>query len=149
MKIVIGCDHGAYQLKETVKQHLLEQGHEVCDFGCFSQDSVDYPDYAFPVAEAVSSGEADRGIVLCTTGIGVSICANKVQGIRCALCFDAKAAELTRRHNNSNVLALGAGFISTEQALLVTDIWLTTEFDGERHQRRIDKITDYEKGKGV
>ena len=144
-KIAMGCDHGAYELKEGLKKHLLEQGYLVQDFGCFSKDSMDYPDTALPAAEAVAKGEADRGIVLCTTGIGVSICANKVNGIRCALCVNEECALMTRQHNDTNALALGAKLVTLEQAISIAHIWLTTPFSqGERHQRRIDKITRYE-----
>ncbi|MDO4543896.1 MAG: ribose 5-phosphate isomerase B [Clostridia bacterium] len=144
MKLAIGCDHGAYVMKEELKLHLLEQGYEVVDFGCNSLQSVDYPPFAFAAAEAVANKEVDRGIVLCTTGIGVSICANKVKGIRCALCGDVRSALMTRMHNDTNMLALGASIISTETAIEITDIWLKTEFEGGRHQRRIDLISDYE-----
>ncbi|MDO4565419.1 MAG: ribose 5-phosphate isomerase B [Clostridia bacterium] len=144
MVLSIGCDHGAYELKETIKRHLLELGHEALDFGCHSTQSTDYPPFAFEAAEAVASGRAERGIVLCTTGIGVCICANKVRGIRCALCCDVKSARLTRLHNNANMLALGAGIISKELAIEITDEWLSTEFEGGRHQRRVDLITEYE-----
>jgi len=144
MKIALGCDHGGYLLKKEVVRFLSEKGYEVVDFGCHSTDSIDYPDYAFPAAEAVACGTADRGIVICTTGIGVSICANKVQGIRCALCTSAFQAEMTRRHNDTNVLALGAKTVSTEDALEIVAIWLNTSFEGDRHCRRVEKITAYE-----
>lgn len=144
-KIAMGCDHGAFELKEGLKAHLLSLGYEVKDFGCFSKDSMDYPDTALPAAQAVAKGEADRGIVLCTTGIGVSICANKVKGIRCALCVNEECASLTRQHNDTNVLALGAKLVNPDEAIAIADIWLTTPFSqGERHQRRIDKIARYE-----
>ena len=142
--IAIACDHGAYALKEAVKAHLLEAGYEVKDFGTNSLDSCDYPDYAAPAAQSVASGECEKGIVLCTTGIGVSITANKVKGIRCALCSDLLSAEMTRRHNDSNVLALGAGIVGQNLALAIVDKWLTTPFEGGRHQRRVDKITALE-----
>lgn len=142
--IAIACDHGAYALKEAVKAHLLEAGYEVKDFGTNSLDSCDYPDYAAPAAQSVASGECEKGIVLCTTGIGVSITANKVKGIRCALCSDLLSAEMTRRHNDSNVLALGAGIVGKNLALAIVDKWLTTPFEGGRHQRRVDKITALE-----
>lgn len=144
-KIAMGCDHGAYELKEGLKTHLLSQGYEVQDLGCFNKDSMDYPDTAIPAAQMVARGEADRGIVLCTTGIGVSICANKVKGIRCALCVNEECASLTRQHNDTNVLALGAKLVTLQEAVSIADIWLNTPFSqGERHQRRIDKITRYE-----
>ncbi|MBP3314096.1 MAG: ribose 5-phosphate isomerase B [Oscillospiraceae bacterium] len=144
MKIAIACDHGAYHLKETVKKHLTEQGHEVKDFGTNSLDSCDYPDYAGPAAQAVASGECERGIVLCTTGIGVSITANKVKGIRCALLSDLLSAKMTRQHNDTNVMAMGAAIVGEMLALQIVDTWLGTEFEGGRHQRRVDKIMAYE-----
>ena len=140
MKIAIACDHGGYALKEAVKAHLTEQGYEAVDFGTNSTDSCDYPDYAAPAAKAVAGGECEKGIVICTTGIGVSIVANKVKGIRCALCSDPLSAEMTRRHNDTNMLAMGAGIIGQNLAMDIVDTWLTTEFEGGRHQRRVDKI---------
>ncbi|MDD3164525.1 MAG: ribose 5-phosphate isomerase B [Oscillospiraceae bacterium] len=144
MKLSIGCDHGGYALKETVKQYLLDHGHEVVDCGTNSTDSCDYPEFAAAAANAVASGACDRGIVICTTGIGVSICANKVRGIRCALCGDLLSAEMTRRHNNANMLALGAGIVGQNLALRIVEVFLATEFEGGRHQRRIDKISALE-----
>lgn len=138
--IAIACDHGGYALKEKVKAHLFEGGYEVKDFGTNSLDSCDYPDYAAPAAQAVASGECEKGIVICTTGIGVSIVANKVDGVRCALCSDTLAAEMTRRHNDTNMLAMGAGLIGENLALKIVDTWMTTAFEGGRHQRRVDKI---------
>ncbi len=143
--IAIACDHGGYALKEEVKKHLAEKGLECKDFGTNSLDSCDYPDYAAPAAQAVASGECDRGIVICTTGIGVSIVANKVAGVRCALCSDPLSARMTRLHNDTNMLAMGAGVIGKNLALEIVDIWLGTEFEGGRHQRRVDKITALEK----
>ena len=140
MKIAIACDHGGYALKEAVKAHLTEKGYEAVDFGTNSTDSCDYPDYAAPAAKAVASGECEKGIVICTTGIGVSIVANKVKGIRCALCSDPLSAEMTRRHNDTNMLAMGAGIIGQNLAMDIVDTWLATEFEGGRHQRRVDKI---------
>lgn len=143
--IAMASDHGGFALKETIKAVLNEKGYAVKDFGCFSTESMDYPDTAFPAAEAVASGVCERGIVICTTGIGMSICANKVKGIRCALCTDAESARLTREHNDSNVLALGAKNVSEALALEITEVWLTTDFSGaERHARRVAKISDYE-----
>ena len=142
--IALACDHGAYALKETVKQHLQARGLEVKDFGTHSPDSCDYPDFVGPAAQAVASGECDRGIVLCTTGIGVSITANKVKGIRCALLSDLMSARLTRQHNDTNMMALGAGVVGEMLALEIVDTWLDTEFQGGRHQRRIDKMMAYE-----
>ena len=142
--IALASDHGAYALKETVKQHLQARGLEVKDFGTHSPDSCDYPDFVGPAAQAVASGECDRGIVLCTTGIGVSITANKVKGIRCALLSDLMSARLTRQHNDTNMMALGAGVVGEMLALEIVDTWLDPEFQGGRHQRRIDKMMAYE-----
>ena len=141
MKIAIGCDHGALALKNRLVSHLQEKGYEVCDFGTHTLDSCDYPVFAAAAAKAVASGECDRGIVLCTTGIGISIAANKVKGIRCALLSDVKSAELTRLHNDTNMMALGAGVTGEILALEIVDTWLGTEFSGDaRHQRRIDLV---------
>lgn len=144
MKIAIGADHGGFELKEIVKDFLLEKGHQIEDLGCYSTDSVDYPDYGIKVAEKVSNKEFDRGIVICGTGIGISISANKVKGIRCALVHDLFSAKATREHNDSNVLAMGGRVIDTELAKQIVDIWVGTEFEGGRHTRRINKITEYE-----
>lgn len=144
--IAIACDHGGYALKEQVKAHLAELGYAVKDFGTDSLDSCDYPDFAAAAARAVAAGECEKGIVICTTGIGVSIVANKVDGVRCALCGDLLSAEMTRRHNDTNMLAMGAGIIGGNLALAIVDKWLTTEFEGGRHQRRVDKITAVEQG---
>lgn len=140
MKIAMACDHGGLELKETIKAHLLERGFEVEDFGTYSKDSCDYPDFARPAAEAVASGACERGILVCTTGIGVSITANKVKGIRCALLSDPVSARLTRQHNDTNMMALGQGFVGPMLALQIADIWLDTAFEGGRHQRRVDKM---------
>ena len=141
MKIAIACDHGGYVLKVAVVKHLEEKGYEVTDFGCDSTDSVDYPAYARKVAETVAAGEADKGIVICTTGIGVSIVANKVKGVRCALCSEQTSARLTRMHNDANVLALGGGIVGPNLALDIVDTFLNTEFCGEeKHARRIAAI---------
>ena len=140
MKIAIASDHGAYHLKEKLKDHLEIQGYTIEDFGTDSLESCDYPDFALPAAKAVTSGDCDKGIVLCTTGIGISITANKVHGIRCALCTDPLMAELTRKHNDSNMLALGAGITGELLALKIADVWLNTAFEGGRHQKRVDKI---------
>ena len=146
MKIAIGCDHGALTLKNTVVAHLEKQGHEVTDFGTYTMDSCDYPDYAAQAAQAVADGKCDRGIVLCTTGIGVSIAANKIKGIRCALLSDVMSARMTREHNDTNVMAIGAGVVGTMLALEIVDTWIGTEFSGnERHQRRIEKVMALEK----
>lgn len=146
MKIAIGCDHGALALKNTVIDHLKKQGYEVEDFGTYSADSCDYPDFAAAAARAVAAGACQRGIVLCTTGIGVSIAANKIDGIRCALLSDPWSAKMTRMHNDTNMMALGAGVTGENLALEIVDTWLTTPFSGEeRHQRRIDKVMALEK----
>ena len=146
MKISIGCDHGALALKNTVAEHLRNRGFEVLDFGTHTLDSCDYPDFAAAAARAVASGECDKGIVLCTTGIGVSIAANKIDGIRCALLSDSMTARLTREHNDTNMMALGAGVVGEMLALQIVDTWLDTPFSqGPRHQRRIDKVMALEK----
>ena len=141
MKISIACDHGAYMLKNKVAQHLKNEGHEVVDFGTNGPESCDYPDFAAQAARAVADGTCEKGIVLCTTGIGVSITANKVKGIRCALLSDVLSAKMTRLHNDTNMMALGAGIVGENLALEIVDTWLSTPFSGEpRHQRRIDKV---------
>jgi ribose 5-phosphate isomerase B len=146
MKIALGCDHGALDLKNAVAAHLNKQGHEVTDFGTYTPASCDYPDFAEKAAAAVASGECDRGIVLCTTGIGVSITANKIPGIRCALLSDLMSARMTREHNDTNVMAMGAGVVGEMLALQIVDTWIGTEFShNERHQRRIDKVMALEK----
>lgn len=146
MKIALGCDHGALALKNALISHLEAKGYEVKDFGTYSADSCDYPDFAGAAAKAVASGECDRGIVMCTTGIGVSIAANKVKGIRCALLHDLMSARLTREHNDTNMMALSAGSTGQMLAFEIVDTWLTTEFSGvARHQNRIDKIMALEK----
>ena len=141
MKISMGCDHGALTLKNKVAEHLTKRGFEVKDFGTYTYDSCDYPDFAGAAAKAVASGECERGIVLCTTGIGVSIAANKVKGIRCALLSDLMSARMTREHNDTNMMAIGAAVVGEGLALEIVDTWLDTEFShNERHQRRIDKV---------
>ena len=141
MKIAVACDHGAYEYKEMIKEMLLSQGHEVVDFGTDSTASMDYPDTALPCAKAVARGECERGIVMCGTGIGVSITANKVKGIRCALCSDPLSARLTREHNDSNMLAFGQRIIGSEMAKEIVNVWLGTPFsNGERHIQRVRKV---------
>ena len=141
MRISIACDHGALDLKNKVVLHLQARGFEVADFGTHTSESCDYPDFGSAAAIAVARGNCDRGIVLCTTGIGMSIVANKVDGIRCALLSDLKSAEMTRLHNDTNMMAMGAGIVSEELALQIVDKWLDTPFSNEpRHQRRIDKV---------
>ena len=137
MKIAIGCDHGGYLLKQDILIWLEENDYDFEDFGCYNTESVDYPVYAEKVARAVASGECEKGIVICTTGIGVSMAANKVKGIRCALCVDSYSAEMTRRHNDANVLAMGAGIIGPNMAKKITEVFLTTAFEGGRHARRV------------
>ena len=146
MKIAIGCDHGALTLKNKVVAHLEKNGYEVADFGTHTTASCDYPEFCGAAAQAVATGECQKGIVLCTTGIGASIAANKVKGIRCALLSDSWTAKMTRLHNDTNVMALGAGIVGENLALEIVDTWLGTEFSGdERHQRRIDKLMALEK----
>ena len=144
MKIAVGCDHGGYELKEYILGVLAKLGHEAVDFGCHSLDSCDYPDYGAAAARAVAEGACERGIVICTTGIGISITANKIRGIRCAHCADCLQAEMTRRHNDANVLAMGAGVTGGNLAERILDVFLSTEFEGGRHQRRIDKMMEAE-----
>ena len=146
MKIAIGCDHGALNLKNKMVSHLEAKGFEVKDFGTYTSASCDYPEFAAAAARAVANCECDKGIVLCTTGIGVSISANKIDGIRCALLSDPWSAKMTRLHNDTNMMALGAGVVGENLALEIADVWLGTEFSGdERHQRRIDKVMALEK----
>lgn len=144
MKVAIAADHGGYKLKEEIKNWLSSMNIETEDFGCSCEDSVDYPDYALPVAQKVAAGEYDRGILICGTGIGMSIAANKVPGIRCALVHDTFSARATREHNNTNVLAMGERVIGPGLALDIVKIWLETEFQGGRHERRVEKITQIE-----
>ena len=144
MKISMGSDHGACAMKEHLKQYLTEQGHQVVDCGTYSTDSCDYADFAKAAAQLVASGDCDRGIVMCTTGVGISIAANKVRGIRCALCSEPYSAEMTRRHNDANMLAMGGALIGPNMADRIVDVFLNTEFEGGRHQRRVDLMMDIE-----
>ena len=144
MKIALGCDHGGYVMKEDIKKQLEGLGHEVKDCGTYSTESCDYPIFGEAAARAVASGECEYGIVVCTTGIGISIAANKVKGIRAALCGDCYSAEMTRRHNDANILAMGARVLGTGLALKIVDTFLTTDFEGGRHARRIALISDIE-----
>ncbi|MDD2568400.1 MAG: ribose 5-phosphate isomerase B [Clostridia bacterium] len=144
MTIAIGCDHAGFQLKEKIKDYLESKNLAFEDFGTFDEESVDYPDYAFYVSKAVASGKCEKGILVCGTGIGVGIAANKVPGIRAALCHDLFSAEATREHNDSNVLTMGARVVDWNIALDIVDTWLKTEFAGGRHQRRVNKITAIE-----
>lgn len=145
MKIALGSDHGGYRLKNEIISFLKENGYELKDFGTFSTESCDYPDFAEKVAEAVVSKEFDFGILVCGTGIGISISANKVPGVRAALCSDTFSAHATREHNDANILALGERVVGTGLALDIVKTFLTSEFQGERHQKRIDKISLIEK----
>lgn len=144
MRIAIGSDHAGYALKEQLRDRLQKAGLDVADFGTASPDSTDYPDYAAAVTREVVAGKADRGILVCYTGVGMSIAANKVRGIRAALCMNADQAQLTRAHNNANVLALGAKYTPVELAGEIVDAFLATEFEGGRHARRVGKITSIE-----
>ena len=138
--IALGADHAGWPLKEVVKSWLTGQGNEVLDFGTHTADSVDYPDYATVVADAVSDGTAERGILVCGTGIGMTIAANKVPGVRAAPCADAYTARMAREHNDTNVLALGARITGPEEAIEIVRVWLETAFAGDRHARRIEKV---------
>ena len=140
MKIALGADHGGFELKEEIKKHLEQKGYEVKDFGTYSTDSCDYPDYALPVAEAVANKEFNLGILICGTGIGIGIAANKVPGIRAALCSDTFSAHATRQHNDANILTMGARVVGPGLALDIVDTFLNAEFEGDRHVKRIDKI---------
>ena len=144
MKIALGCDHGGYDLKQHVIKVLEGLGHEIEDFGCHSKESCDYPDFGAAAARAVAEGSCDRGIVICTTGIGISITANKVKGVRCAHCADCLQAEMTRRHNDANMMAIGAGFTGPNMAERMVEVFLSTEFEGGRHARRVEKMMGYE-----
>ncbi len=144
MKISIASDHGGFDLKEDLRQWLAGLGHEGVDFGCQGHDSCDYADFCEPAARAVAEGKCDRGIVICTTGIGASITANKVKGVRCALCSEPWSAQMTRRHNDANMLGLGAGCVGPLMARQIVEAFLSWEFEGGRHQRRIDKIAAVE-----
>lgn len=142
MKVAVASDHGGYKLKEKVKEYLISRDIDVVDLGTDSEESVDYPEYGRACAKAVAGGEADRGIVCCGTGIGISIAANKVKGIRCGLCTNVEMARLTRQHNDANMLAMGGRIIDDETAMAITEAFIDTEFEGGRHQRRIDKIEE-------
>lgn len=144
MKVALGADHGGYELKELVREHLQKNGHEVTDYGTDSTKSVDYPEYGFKVGEAIISKQADLGIVVCGTGIGISIAANKVRGIRTALCTNSYMAKMAREHNNANILALGARVVGEGLALDIVDTFLASSFSGWRHTRRVNLITEFE-----
>lgn len=147
MKIALGCDHGGYELKEFIITVLNKLGYEHEDFGCYSTESCDYPDFGAAAARAVAEGKCDRGIVICTTGIGISIAANKIKGIRCAHCADCLQAEMTRRHNDANMLAMGAGMVGPNLAERIVEVFLNTDFEGGRHARRVGEITAMEEGR--
>ncbi|MBI9014562.1 MAG: ribose 5-phosphate isomerase B [Clostridiales bacterium] len=144
MKVALGCDHGGFELKEAIKKYISDKGVEVVDFGTYTTDSVDYPEYGMKVAEAVSKGEVEQGILICGTGLGMSYVANKVKGIRCACVSDVFSAEMSKLHNDANVLALGARVVGLGLGLKIVETWLGTEFEGGRHQRRVDLITAVE-----
>ncbi|MBQ3528582.1 MAG: ribose 5-phosphate isomerase B [Clostridia bacterium] len=139
-KIAIACDHGGFELKKDIIKHIEAKGYEVCDFGCDSAASVDYPDYALPASLAVAKGECDLGILICGTGIGMSLCANKVKGIRAACCSDTFSVRMTRLHNDANVLCLGARVVGIGLAIDMVDLFLDTGFEGDRHSTRIAKV---------
>jgi ribose 5-phosphate isomerase B len=145
MKIALGTDHAGYELKEQIKQHLIENGHEVEDFGTYSTESCDYPDFVYPAALATATGACDRAIVLGASGNGEAIVANKVRGIRCAICWSEETARLSRAHNDANVMSIGARVVPAELVLKMIGLWLTTPFDGGRHARRIQKVTALDK----
>ncbi|PWJ45051.1 ribose 5-phosphate isomerase B [Sediminitomix flava] len=140
MKIAIGGDHAGYAYKEVIKAHLEAQGHEVKDFGPYSEESCDYPDYVHPLADSIEAGDNELGVIICGSGEGVSMVANKHQGIRAGLCWNSEVAALTRQHNNANVIALPARFIAVEYAVSLVDIFVSTEFEGGRHENRVNKI---------
>ncbi|MCK8059874.1 MULTISPECIES: ribose 5-phosphate isomerase B [unclassified Fusibacter] len=144
MKIALGCDHGGFALKEEIAKHLAGRGFEVVDFGTYSTESVDYPDYSKKAADAVVSGECERGILICGTGQGIMMAANKVKGIRCAVLSDVFSAEMTRMHNDANMIALGGRVVGVGLALRIVDAYLDAQFEGGRHQTRIDKIMEIE-----
>ena len=143
-KIAVGCDHGGIVLKDSVIKTLERLGAEVVDLGCYSTDSVDYPEYGLKVAKAVASGECDAGVVMCGTGIGISISANKVKGIRAAVVTNTYMAQLTKNHNNANIIALGGRVITPQEAEQIVEAWYTAEYEGGRHQRRLDMISRIE-----
>lgn len=146
--IAIGSDHAAYDLKEEIKAYLTEKGYDVRDYGTYNRESVDYCDYGISVAESVAKGECEKGLVFCGTGVGMSISANKVKGIRAVVCSEPYSAKLSKEHNNTNVLALGARVVGLELAKMIIETWLNAEFEGGKHARRIDKIAGYENNRG-
>ena len=145
MNISIASDHGGFALKERVSQYLKDKGYEVTDCGTYSSDSCDYPDFGAKAARLVSEGKCQCGIVICTTGIGIGIAANKIKGVRCALCLNTDMASITRKHNDANMLAMGAKYVTAQQAFEITDVFLSTDFEGGRHSKRVDKLMDLER----
>mgnify|MGYP002517421520 CR=1 FL=1 len=146
MKVAIGCDHGGLNIKNAIIEYLKENGIEFTDFGCYTEESVDYPIYGYKVAKEVSDNSDTLGVLCCGTGIGISMSANKVKGIRAAVCTNEFMAEMTRRHNNSNIICMGGRIIDEAMAVKLTDIFLNTEFEGDRHTKRVDMITAIEEG---
>jgi len=144
MKIAVAADHGGFKLKNTIKKYLISNKFDVKDLGTYSEDSVDYPDYGFKAGECIAAGKCDRAIIVCGTGIGVAIAANKIPGARAALCHSVEYARLSREHNDANILALGGRFLDENTALEIVQVWLSTEFEGGRHQRRVDKLNKYQ-----
>lgn len=142
MKIAIGSDHAAYELKEAIKEKMTAEGHEIIDCGCDSTESVDYPKYGHAVGRMVAAGDVERGIAVCGSGIGISIACNKVPGVRAALCTSVEMAEMCRRHNNANVICMGARMIPQQLAFDMIDTWMSTEFEGGKHERRINELDD-------
>jgi len=147
MKIYLGSDHGGFKVKELIKTHLNDK-YEVIDLGTDSTDSCDYPSFGIKVGESVARDVNSKGIVVCSTGVGISIAANKVKGVRCALCWKSKIAEMCRKHNDANVLALPGLHLTKEEAIEIVDVWLNTDFEGERHERRVNIINDYDNKRG-
>lgn len=145
MKIAIGCDHGGYELKQAVVKHLEEKGYEVVDYGCHGPESVDYPVYGEKVGRAVAGGECELGVLICGTGIGISLAANRVKGVRAAVCSEPYSAEMTRRHNNANIIAFGARVVGEGTALTIVDAFLGASFEGGRHARRVDMLEAIER----
>ena len=149
MKIALGCDHGGYAMKEDIKKQLEGLGHEVKDCGTYSTESCDYPIFGEAAARAVASGECEYGIVVCTTGIGISIAANKVKGVRACVCSEPYSARMSKQHNNSNIIAFGARVIGVETAKMIVDEWLNAKYEGGRHQVRVDMLTEIEQTQGL
>ena len=147
--IALACDHGALDLKHAIMKHLEQRGLAYKDFGCYTKDSCDYPDFAGPAAQAVASGECNMGIIMCGTGVGIGMAASKVHGIRCVTCTDTYSAKMSRLHNNANMLALGARVLGSELAKDIVRIWLMTAFEGERHARRVSMIDRLDRGEAL